>query len=37
MRKRMRRSVDRAIFKRTASSVASANLNTGSYRGGIRL
>lgn len=37
MRKKMKRSVDRAIFKRTASSVAVANLNTGSYRGGIRL
>lgn len=37
MRKKMKRSVDRRIFNRTASSVAAANLTTGSYRGGIRL
>lgn len=37
MRRKMRRSVDRVIFKRTASYVAAANLKTGIYRGGVRL
>lgn len=37
MRKRVPKRKDRAIFKRTANSVAKANLNNLNYRGGIRL
>lgn len=37
MRKRMTRWRDKAIFRRTAQSVAKANLSNLSYRGGIRL
>lgn len=37
MRKRMHKRVDRAIFRRTASSVAVANLASMSFRGGTRL
>ena len=37
MRKKMNFRKDRAVFKRTASSIAKANLTTGSYRGGTRL
>lgn len=38
-RQKMKRSKDKAIFKRTAQSVAAANIPRGSnsYRGGIRL
>ena len=37
MRRKMNRKHDRAVFRRTASSVASANLIGSSFRGGIRL
>lgn len=37
MRRKMNHRKDKAVFKRTASSVASANLNGSSFRGGIRL
>lgn len=36
-RMKVRKRRDRAIFRRTASKVAKANLVSGSYRGGIRL
>ena len=36
-RKKMSRRLDRKIFRRTARSVAAANLNSDCYRGGIRL
>lgn len=36
-RMKVRRRKDRAIFRRTASRVARANLVSNSYRGGIRL
>lgn len=37
MRQRMKRRIDKAIFRRTARSVAKANLMSNSFRGGIRL
>ena len=37
MRRRMPRRIDRKVFKRTASSVASANLASVTFRGGTRL
>lgn len=37
MRKRVKRSLDKKIFKRTATKVRRANLVAGSMRGGIRL
>lgn len=37
MRRKMNKRQDRAIFKRTASSIAKANLNSTNFRGGIRL
>lgn len=36
-RMKVRKRRDRAIFRRTASKVAKANLVSSSYRGGIRL
>lgn len=36
-RKKMKRSRDRKVFRRTARRMASANLSDGVYRGGIRL
>ena len=37
MRKLMKKRKDRKIFRRTAQSTAVANLNSTSFRGGIRL
>ena len=37
MRRMMKKRVDRKIFRRTAQSTAVANLNSYSFRGGIRL
>lgn len=37
MRKKMRKCVDKAVFRRTAQSTAKANINGSAYRGGIRL
>lgn len=37
MREKMTRSVDRQVFKRTAASTKSINLQQVYYRGGIRL
>lgn len=37
MRKKVRRSLDKKIFKRTATRVRKANLVAGVMRGGIRL
>lgn len=36
-RKKMRKSVDKKVFRRTAKHIAAANLSSGVYRGGIRL
>lgn len=37
MRQKMNRKVDRRVFKRTAATTNSINLQQVSYRGGIRL
>lgn len=37
MRTRVKKSVDKKIFKRTATRTRRANLVAGSMRGGIRL
>lgn len=37
MRRKMKKSVDKAVFSRTAKKVAAANVTNYSYRGGIRL
>lgn len=37
MRKRMKRGVDKAVFRRTAQKTCAANLSGSCMRGGIRL
>lgn len=37
MRQKMNRKTDRKVFRRTAASTPSINLQQVSYRGGIRL
>lgn len=37
MARRMKRSVDRKVFRRTAVSAKKINIDPGHFRGGIRL